>query len=75
MIPTTTTPRSPMLDRLPDPALELAELADAVRRLRMDWHRPEPFYEARSEIAGRIRSHQDGLFHQSALVQRGLQQR
>lgn len=44
-----------MLNRLPDtPADELEALAAEVRRLRMDWHRPEPFYEQRSEIAGAL---------------------
>jgi len=35
-------------------ARRLAELADEVRRLLPDWHRPERFYERRSEIAGRL---------------------
>jgi hypothetical protein len=36
------------------PASELEALAAEVRRLRMDWQRPEPFYEQRSEIAGAL---------------------
>jgi hypothetical protein len=35
---------------------ELAELAREIGRLRMDWHQPEPFYEQRSAIAGRLRA-------------------
>jgi hypothetical protein len=34
-----------------DPAKELDRLAGMLRRLRPDGRNPEPFYEARSEIA------------------------
>jgi hypothetical protein len=45
-----------MLARAPDPtpADELEVLAAEVRRLRPDGRNPEPFYEARSEIAGAL---------------------
>jgi hypothetical protein len=38
----------------PTPADELETLAEMVRRLRYDFHRPEDYYEQRSEIAGSL---------------------
>jgi hypothetical protein len=47
MLIAPSTPHDPVAE-------QLAGLAAAVRRLRLDWHDPERFYEERSEIAGAL---------------------